>query len=182
MRIVGVLTLACVASSSTLRGSRSLLSDVEVVPQDEADALAHAGELEEEEGRAQPEARRRAREGQDRPRLRADGRPSERRLGGPQVQPHEADALEAQRDDLEGVRRQVHALAASEELDKPAALTVLRLFHAMETVLRHECAARDRALHDALHAHLGGEAAYHMLSEQIGEGRHLRRGQTATPA
>ena len=40
MRIVGVLTLACVASSSTLRGSRSLLSDVEVVPQDEADALA----------------------------------------------------------------------------------------------------------------------------------------------
>jgi hypothetical protein len=62
------------------------------------------------------------------------------------------DALPPPSDDLEGVRRQVHALASSQDLDKPAALTVLRLFHAMETLLRHECAARDRALHDALHA------------------------------
>lgn len=63
-----------------------------------------------------------------------------------------ADALPPPGDDLEGVRRQVHDLAASQDLDKPAALTVLRLFHAMETLLRHECGARDRALHDALHA------------------------------
>jgi hypothetical protein len=63
-----------------------------------------------------------------------------------------ADALPPPCDDLEGVRRQVHALASSQDLEKPAALTVLRLFHAMETLLHHECAARDRALHDALHA------------------------------
>ena len=50
--------------------------------------------------------------------------------------------------ELEQLRR--FSLAASDTLDKGAALAVTRLFHAMETLLRHECAERERRLSRAL--------------------------------
>lgn len=49
---------------------------------------------------------------------------------------------------LDEVRQQVVALVSTEALDKEAALTVTRLFHTMETLLRHECAVRDRKIAD----------------------------------
>lgn len=49
---------------------------------------------------------------------------------------------------LDAIREQVFALASSETLDKGSALTVTRLFHEMETLLRHECSERDRRLRD----------------------------------
>jgi hypothetical protein len=52
--------------------------------------------------------------------------------------------------ELEAIRREVFELAASETLDKGAALTVTRLFHSMETLLRHECTERERRLCHAL--------------------------------
>lgn len=47
---------------------------------------------------------------------------------------------------LEMLQEQMVSLASSQELDKIAALTMTRLFHSLETLMRHECAARDRKL------------------------------------
>lgn len=47
---------------------------------------------------------------------------------------------------LETLQEQMVSLASSQELDKIAALTMTRLFHSLETLMRHECAARDRKL------------------------------------
>jgi hypothetical protein len=45
--------------------------------------------------------------------------------------------------DIETIRDEVNNLAGSEKLDKDAALTMTRLFHSMETLMRHECTRRD---------------------------------------
>ena len=60
------------------------------------------------------------------------------------------EALPPPRYELEELRREIFELAASDTLDKGAALAVTRLFHAMETLLRHECAERERRLSRAL--------------------------------
>ena len=44
---------------------------------------------------------------------------------------------------LDDIRCAVHALAASDRLDKESALQVTRLFHAMEMLHRHAIAERD---------------------------------------
>lgn len=45
--------------------------------------------------------------------------------------------------DIETIREEVNNLAGSEKLDKDSALTMTRLFHSMETLMRHECTRRD---------------------------------------
>ena len=45
--------------------------------------------------------------------------------------------------DVEVIRRGITALAESSALDKDSALSMTRLFHAMEMLMRHECARRD---------------------------------------
>lgn len=45
--------------------------------------------------------------------------------------------------DIETIRDDVNRLAESEELDKDSALTMTRLFHSLETLMRHECTRRD---------------------------------------
>lgn len=55
---------------------------------------------------------------------------------------------------LEDVRNQASTLANNEVLDKTSALSVMHLFHAMETLLRYECTRRDRKI-DELEACLG---------------------------
>lgn len=45
--------------------------------------------------------------------------------------------------DIESIREEVNNLAGSEKLDKDSALTMTRLFHSMETLMRHECTRRD---------------------------------------
>lgn len=45
--------------------------------------------------------------------------------------------------DVDVIRRGVTALAESSALDKESALSMTRLFHAMEMLMRHECARRD---------------------------------------
>ena len=45
--------------------------------------------------------------------------------------------------DIENIRENVNHLAGSEKLDKDSALTMTRLFHSMETLMRHECTQRD---------------------------------------
>lgn len=45
--------------------------------------------------------------------------------------------------DIETVREEINKLAGSEKLDKDSALTLTRLFHSMETLMRHECTRRD---------------------------------------
>jgi len=45
--------------------------------------------------------------------------------------------------DIETIRKEVNQLAGSNELDKDSALTMTRLFHSMETLIRHECTRRD---------------------------------------
>lgn len=44
---------------------------------------------------------------------------------------------------IETIREDVNQLAESEKLDKDSALTMTRLFHSMETLMRHECTLRD---------------------------------------
>lgn len=44
---------------------------------------------------------------------------------------------------IDGIRNSVNQLAGSDRLDKDSALTMTRLFHAMETLLRQECTQRD---------------------------------------
>ena len=44
---------------------------------------------------------------------------------------------------LEAIREEVNKLAASDKLDKDSALTMTRLFHAIETLMRQECTRRD---------------------------------------
>lgn len=92
--------------------------------------------------------------------------------------------------DLDEVRRGVLDLAASDQLDKASALAVTRLFHAMETLLKHECTTRDRALAETrnelertmLQNELDRMARRRTLDEQqiVGEptprGRTTRRG------
>jgi len=45
--------------------------------------------------------------------------------------------------DIETIREDVNHLAGSDKLDKDSALTITRLFHSMETLMRHECTRRD---------------------------------------
>ena len=45
--------------------------------------------------------------------------------------------------DIETIREEINKLAGSEKLDKDSALTMTRLFHSMETLMRHECTRRD---------------------------------------
>lgn len=45
--------------------------------------------------------------------------------------------------DIETIREEVNQLAGSDKLDKDSALTMTRLFHSMETLMRHECTKRD---------------------------------------
>jgi hypothetical protein len=45
--------------------------------------------------------------------------------------------------DIETIRDEVNGLAGSEKMDKDSALTMTRLFHSMETLMRHECTRRD---------------------------------------
>ena len=45
--------------------------------------------------------------------------------------------------DIEPLREEVNQLAGSEKLDKDSALTMTRLFHSIETLMRHECTRRD---------------------------------------
>lgn len=45
--------------------------------------------------------------------------------------------------DIEGIRGDVNQLAGSDKMDKDSALTMTRLFHSMETLMRHECTRRD---------------------------------------
>lgn len=45
--------------------------------------------------------------------------------------------------DIETIREEINKLASSEKLDKDSALTMTRLFHSMETLMRHECTRRD---------------------------------------
>lgn len=45
--------------------------------------------------------------------------------------------------DIETIREDINKLAGSEKLDKDSALTMTRLFHSMETLMRHECTRRD---------------------------------------
>lgn len=45
--------------------------------------------------------------------------------------------------DIETIRGDVNHLAGSDKLDKDSALTMTRLFHSMETLMRHECTRRD---------------------------------------
>ena len=68
----------------------------------------------------------------------------------PPPEPAAEEGLPPPRYELEQLRREIFELAASDTLDKGAALAVTRLFHAMETLLRHECAERERRLSRAL--------------------------------
>lgn len=45
--------------------------------------------------------------------------------------------------DIETIREEINKLASSEKLDKDSALTMTRLLHSMETLMRHECTRRD---------------------------------------
>lgn len=45
--------------------------------------------------------------------------------------------------DIEPIREEINKLAGSDKLDKDSALTMTRLFHSMETLMRHECTQRD---------------------------------------
>ena len=45
--------------------------------------------------------------------------------------------------DIETIRHGINTLAGSDRLDKDSALTMTRLFHSMETLMRHECTRRD---------------------------------------
>ena len=44
---------------------------------------------------------------------------------------------------IDSIRNGVNELAASDRLDKDSALAMTKLFHAMETLMRHECTCRD---------------------------------------
>lgn len=44
---------------------------------------------------------------------------------------------------IDSIRTGVNDLAASDKLDKESALSMTRLFHAMETLMRSECTWRD---------------------------------------
>jgi hypothetical protein len=44
---------------------------------------------------------------------------------------------------IDTIRNGVNELAASDRLDKDSALAMTKLFHAMETLMRHECTCRD---------------------------------------
>lgn len=45
--------------------------------------------------------------------------------------------------DVETIRGGINFLAESDRLDKDSALTMTRLFHSLETLMRHECTRRD---------------------------------------
>ena len=45
--------------------------------------------------------------------------------------------------DIDAIRGGINALAESDRLDKDSALTMTRLFHALEMLMRHECSRRD---------------------------------------
>lgn len=53
---------------------------------------------------------------------------------------------------LEGIKRQIAEICNSDVMDKPTSLSVTRLFHAMEVLLRHECEVRERQRVDAVAA------------------------------
>ena len=73
--------------------------------------------------------------------------------------------------DLEGVRAVTNELVESTVLDKDTALRVMHIFHSMETLLRYECAKRDRRVCDVtaelertrLHSELDRLARRHTL-------------------
>ena len=65
---------------------------------------------------------------------------------------------------LDDVRRQAHELASDDALDKTAALSVMHLFHAMETILRYECTSRDRRIDE-----LSAELERHHLESALRE-------------
>ena len=48
--------------------------------------------------------------------------------------------------EIDIIRQGVNDLTASEKLDKESALTMTRLFHAVETLMRKECTRRDAAI------------------------------------
>ena len=54
-----------------------------------------------------------------------------------------ADAVPEPVWSMEYIMTKANELAASDKLDKDSALAMTRLFHALETLLRHECANRD---------------------------------------
>ena len=91
----------------------------------------------------------------------------------PSTPPPTADTATQAAAELDALRSDFNALADSDALDKPTALTVARLFHAMEALLMHERAARERDVaalrHELERAHLQGEldrlARRHTLDE-----------------
>ena len=48
--------------------------------------------------------------------------------------------------DIEEIRSKLQQLAASDKIEKKDALTMMSLFHAMESLLRHECGVRDKMI------------------------------------
>ena len=52
---------------------------------------------------------------------------------------------------LERIKHEVQALSSSEKLDKDAALTMTRLFHAMELLMTHEINDRDARIASLQH-------------------------------
>jgi flagellar biosynthesis component FlhA len=76
--------------------------------------------------------------------------------------------------DLETIRRELRDTVETERLDKGTALKVITLFHSLETLLLHECHARDKIVlektasleRERLEAECDRLARRHTLDEQ----------------
>ena len=86
--------------------------------------------------------------------------------------------------DMETIRRGIDALAESDRLDKDSALTMTRLFHSMETLMRHECTRRDAQI-SRMECELERGRIQHELDRianvQIHQQQQLHPGVESTP-
>ena len=84
---------------------------------------------------------------------------------------------------IEGLRNGVDQLAQSERMDKDSALTMTRLFHSMETLMRHECTLRDAQIsrmeceieRTRIQHELDRIASTHIVQQQLVESTPHRR-------
>ena len=53
---------------------------------------------------------------------------------------------------LADIKRELEHICNSDAVSKETALSLTRLFHATETLMRHECTSRERALDNAIAA------------------------------